>query len=287
MAARDTAAHATGNDTSERLRAAQIVQVPAAPLGQPPPAAPRPASAGGRGCTARWAAPAGRPGLEEVADDQREHDVDVLRGHVAGQRPGREHRVDVEPVAARPDHQEQRVQPGARRRPASSSRRAQPCRRSRSSMLSSRTSVCTTVSPAVTSAKPAPAPPPRRGARQVRASAPRDVVPVRRPVRELVGEGVQRQVGRRGRELAATTSRASRQASSSAARHGRCGRPPLDVLDPEHHPVVVVGPQQPRGRHGGGQRRELAGLLAVGRRRTSSGRAPTPPSRSAASRPRR
>ena len=111
--------------------------------------------------------------------------------HVAEQRALREHGLDVQPVAARADQQEQRVQPGRADAPASSSRRSSARPSVVSSMLSSRTSVCTSVSPADHLGEAGG----QRGrlleVRQVGRVA-RSVVPERRPVGELLGDGSQR-----------------------------------------------------------------------------------------------
>ena len=72
---------------------------------------PRPASAGGRAGTETSGDGVVR-GLEEVADQKRQHPVDVIGVHLAGQRPGSQHGVDVEAVAARADQHEEGVEPG-------------------------------------------------------------------------------------------------------------------------------------------------------------------------------
>ena len=161
-----------------------------------------------------------------------------------------------------------------------------------SSRLSSRMSVCTSVSPPATSAKRAAsaaassrcsAMPGRSGGRA------RTWSQYAGQVGELVGERRRAPAPPAAGVRAAGHLLGHRQAGVQVGgRHGRRGRPRLDVLDAEHDPVVVVEvPEQPRRGRVAGQRRQLAGLLAVGLGERSAAPAPRPPSRSAASRPRR
>ena len=123
--------------------------------------------------------------------------------------------------------------------------------------------MCTTVSPRVTVREPGGQ---GGGLREVRQVGPGggDVVPVRRPAGELVGDGVEVEVVRRGRQLVGHDLERVEGGVELGRPPRATRRPRLDVLGLEHHPVAVLDPQQPGRGHAGGKRLELAGLLAVG-----------------------
>ena len=207
--------------------------------------------------------------VEEVPGDQREHDVDRARpGRRAGSGRVGEHRVDVEAVAARPISRNDGVQPGRARRPASSSRTATRCPSAVEQQV--------VVADVGVDERVAPRSPRRSAAASAAASSRCGQVRAgsRQTWSQYAGaaranssaNGSSASPARRRGELARRASRA-RQARRRGrpARHGRRGRPAVDVLEPEHHPVVRRATQSSRGAGTlGRERGELAGLLAVG-----------------------
>ena len=219
-----------------------------------------------RWCSRRYGEVGGTgssPLPEEVADQQGEHGVDVLGRYVAQQRPRR--RSPTRRRGRRRAGRSARTASRARRRrrPASSSRRSRPGRRSPIRKLSSRMSVWTSVSPAVTSAKPAASA--AASSRWGRSGwVARTWSQNADQLAELVLERVQRQpVGRR-REVGRHRLERVEAGVEVVRSPGPLRVAAVDVLEAEHDPVVVEGPQQPGRGDAVGQGRELAGLLAVG-----------------------